>query len=146
MHTLAAVQYTLLLVTSADANIVTSYIISSPPRPQALLSHIDDNFDPGAVLVFLPGFSEISRLYDRLAGSRAARAGRVVLVPLHSSVSPAEQASAYKTILLLFIVCVYSCVHMYSSNCSVCPAEQSSERLQQTALLLICMYMHVDVK
>jgi len=39
--------------------------------------------------------SEITQLHERLSGARAARSGRHMLVPLHSSVSPQEQRRAF---------------------------------------------------
>lgn len=36
---------------------------------ESLLEHIDANYEPGAVLVFLPGMGEISRIYERLAST-----------------------------------------------------------------------------
>lgn len=60
-----------------------------------LLSHIDESFEEGAVLVFLPGMGEISRLFDRLSCSRQARSGRQLIIPLHSTVSPADQRRAF---------------------------------------------------
>ena len=47
----------------------------------------------GSILVFLPGIAEISTLYDQLKRnlSSKSRAGRLLLVPLHSSLSNEEQ-------------------------------------------------------
>lgn len=58
---------------------------------EELVTAIDEGQGPGAVLVFLPGMAEISALHDRLAASRRFAAGSHWLVPLHSTVAPAEQ-------------------------------------------------------
>jgi HrpA-like RNA helicase len=50
--------------------------------------------EPGAVLVFLPGWDEISRLRDRLA-AHPALARTALLLPLHSMVPPAEQRRVF---------------------------------------------------
>ena len=66
---------------------------------QSLLVHIDENFDEGAVLVFLPGMAEINNLYDQLTssyhfGKEAAK--RDWIMPLHSNISPEEQRGVFK--------------------------------------------------
>ncbi|KAJ3089211.1 hypothetical protein HDU96_003842, partial [Phlyctochytrium bullatum] len=54
----------------------------------------------GSILVFLPGLAEIRRLYDRLSGDgvRENRRGatQLTVIPLHSMISGAEQALAFK--------------------------------------------------
>ena len=50
--------------------------------------------EPGAVLVFLPGWDEISRLRDRLAAHPALQR-TTLLLPLHSMVPPAEQRRVF---------------------------------------------------
>ncbi|KAI9150941.1 hypothetical protein H9P43_009556 [Blastocladiella emersonii ATCC 22665] len=47
--------------------------------------------DLGAILVFLPGIGEIRRLYDRLKDVPGAS-----VLPLHSSLSPAQQAQVFR--------------------------------------------------
>ncbi|KAG2502148.1 hypothetical protein HYH03_000635 [Edaphochlamys debaryana] len=68
---------------------------------EALLTHIDTDSEPGAVLVFLPGIGEINFLYDRLTAQRAfsprgGPAQRCTVLPLHSAVPPAGQRAALK--------------------------------------------------
>ncbi|CAI5481236.1 unnamed protein product [Closterium sp. Yama58-4] len=64
-----------------------------------VVAHIDSTCSPGAILVFLPGMGEIQYLWDRLAASRQFGApGKVEwLLPLHSSVSAAEQRQAFNS-------------------------------------------------
>mmetsp|Transcript_35442 Transcript_35442/g.104078 ORF Transcript_35442/g.104078 Transcript_35442/m.104078 type:complete len:1161 (-) Transcript_35442:105-3587(-) len=61
-----------------------------------LVDYIDLNLGDGAVLVFLPGFADISTLYNTMSSSRrfGDRAAFRVL-PLHSSLSPAEQSAVF---------------------------------------------------
>ena len=63
-----------------------------------LLAHIDDEHGEGAILVFLPGIADISSLLNSLQVSR--RFGDVSafrVLPLHSSLSPAEQSAVFDT-------------------------------------------------
>ncbi|CAI5530276.1 unnamed protein product, partial [Closterium sp. Naga37s-1] len=77
--------------------------VDSTCGPGAILflspQSVDSTCGPGAVLVFLPGMGEIQYLWDRLAASRQFGApGRVEwLLPLHSSVSAAEQRQAFNS-------------------------------------------------
>ena len=50
----------------------------------------------GAVLIFLPGAAEIAAVCSRLSASEAARRGKRWVLPLHSSVSPADQRRAFQ--------------------------------------------------
>ncbi|KAL7743180.1 hypothetical protein ACLKA6_016313 [Drosophila palustris] len=52
----------------------------------------------GSILVFLPGFGEIQTVHDALLDSAmfSPRAGKFVLVPLHSSLSSEDQAMVFK--------------------------------------------------
>jgi ATP-dependent RNA helicase DHX29 len=56
-----------------------------------LLGAIHEGQGEGAVLVFLPGMAEINQLHGRLAAARRFAAGASWLIPLHSTVSPADQ-------------------------------------------------------
>ena len=62
---------------------------------EEVVAHIDAARPPGAVLVFLPGLAEIRAMADRLAALPAARAGRLHILPLHSSVSAADQRRVF---------------------------------------------------
>jgi len=62
-----------------------------------LLCYIDDTYDEGAVLVFLPGLSDITTLLNMCTCDR--RLGdhrRFRVLPLHSSLSPAEQSAVFE--------------------------------------------------
>lgn len=51
----------------------------------------------GAILVFLPGISEIMSLHDHLTGSKIfGSKSKYLLVPLHSTLSSEEQAAVFK--------------------------------------------------
>lgn len=63
-----------------------------------LLGYIDAELGEGAVLVFLPGIADISNLLSLLQGSRAfGDSSRFRVLPLHSSLSPAEQSAVFDT-------------------------------------------------
>ena len=51
--------------------------------------------EDGAILVFLPGWDEISKVRDALEASHALM-GRSVILPLHSMIHPAEQKKVFK--------------------------------------------------
>lgn len=61
----------------------------------------EDIYQPiqGCVLIFLPGISEISRMirYISACFSSSPRVSRLVLLPLHSNLSPSEQAKVFVT-------------------------------------------------
>ncbi|XP_022922708.1 DExH-box ATP-dependent RNA helicase DExH7, chloroplastic [Cucurbita moschata] len=61
-----------------------------------LVIHVDKTFDEGAILVFLPGVSEINLLYDRLAASYqfGGQASDWIL-PLHSSIASTDQKKVF---------------------------------------------------
>ena len=68
---------------------------------ELLLVHVDEHnastSDAGAILVFLPGLAEISRLMTRLMSNPVFYEGdRFRIIPLHSSVSQADQSSVFK--------------------------------------------------
>ncbi|KAH8396011.1 hypothetical protein KR222_001821 [Zaprionus bogoriensis] len=52
----------------------------------------------GSILIFLPGFQEIQSVHDALLDSAifSPRAGKFVLVPLHSALSSEDQAMVFK--------------------------------------------------
>lgn len=61
-----------------------------------MVCHIDENCDDGAILVFLPGVSEIYRLHDKLAASyHFGGESSEWLLPLHSSVAAAVQKKVF---------------------------------------------------
>ncbi|XP_057542821.1 DExH-box ATP-dependent RNA helicase DExH7, chloroplastic [Amaranthus tricolor] len=63
-----------------------------------LVCHIDENCGNGAILIFLPGISEIYRLHDKLAASyRFGGESSEWLLPLHSSIAAADQKKVFLT-------------------------------------------------
>ncbi|XP_028762861.1 DExH-box ATP-dependent RNA helicase DExH7, chloroplastic isoform X2 [Neltuma alba] len=61
-----------------------------------LICYIDETCDEGAILVFLPGVSEINLLHDKLAASyRFGGQSSDWVIPLHSLVSPTEQKRVF---------------------------------------------------
>ncbi|KAJ9158973.1 hypothetical protein P3X46_024509 [Hevea brasiliensis] len=61
-----------------------------------LICHVDETFDEGAILVFLPGVSEIYMLLDRLAASyRFGGASADWILPLHSSIASIDQKKVF---------------------------------------------------
>ena len=73
----------------------------SPPDPPPSSSPNKNNSKTpvgtgGAVLIFLPGAAEIAAVCSRLSASEAARRGKRWVLPLHSSVSPADQRRAFQ--------------------------------------------------
>ncbi|WZZ86810.1 hypothetical protein YC2023_115389 [Brassica napus] len=63
---------------------------------EELICHIDDTCNEGAILVFLPGVSEIHMLLDRLAASYRFRGPSADwLLPLHSSIASTEQKRVF---------------------------------------------------
>ncbi|KAL4580736.1 hypothetical protein LXL04_016938 [Taraxacum kok-saghyz] len=62
-----------------------------------LICHIDKTYPEGAVLVFLPGVSEIHTLIDKLAASYQFRgAASEWILPLHSNIAASEQKKVFK--------------------------------------------------
>ncbi|KAL6885885.1 hypothetical protein ACP4OV_010146 [Aristida adscensionis] len=63
-----------------------------------LICYIDENFPPGAVLVFLPGVAEIELLIDRLSASvRFGRTSSDWILPLHSLLGPTDQRKVFQS-------------------------------------------------
>ncbi|KAK2966090.1 hypothetical protein RJ640_025586 [Escallonia rubra] len=61
-----------------------------------LVCHIDETYPEGAILVFLPGVSEIYLLLDKLAASyRFGGPSAEWLLPLHSSIASADQKKVF---------------------------------------------------
>ena len=59
-----------------------------------LIRHVCQSMDPGAILVFMPGLAEITKLHEACASDpivRDATGGAKYLIGLHSTLSTAEQ-------------------------------------------------------
>jgi ATP-dependent RNA helicase DHX29 len=62
-----------------------------------LIIHIDEDYEAGAVLVFLPGMAEIQLMKDRLSASRRfSGSASEWLLPLHSSVASSDQRRVFQ--------------------------------------------------
>ena len=62
---------------------------------QAVIECICDTGAPGAVLVFLPGWTDITALHDMLRASACTRRHPSLLIPLHSMLPMTDQASVF---------------------------------------------------
>ncbi|MFS7919697.1 putative RNA helicase [Helianthus anomalus] len=61
-----------------------------------LICHVDETYPEGAILVFLPGVSEIHTLLDKLAASYQFRGvASEWLLPLHSNIASSEQKRVF---------------------------------------------------
>jgi ATP-dependent RNA helicase DHX57 len=63
-----------------------------------LISHICESMDEGAILVFMPGLAEITKLYEACGANptiNAATSGGKYLIALHSTLSTAEQSIVF---------------------------------------------------
>ena len=58
---------------------------------EMLVQLIADEYEDGAILIFLPGMAEIRGLHERLASSLDDAEKRFILIPLHSTLSSEEQ-------------------------------------------------------
>lgn len=57
----------------------------------AVLNHICSCMTEGAVLIFLPGWDTITKLYDMLQASPVFRSSKYLIIPLHSMMPTAFQ-------------------------------------------------------
>ncbi|XP_033486604.1 ATP-dependent DNA/RNA helicase DHX36 [Epinephelus lanceolatus] len=62
----------------------------------ALIRHIVLNEEEGAILVFLPGWDNISSLNDLLTAQQMFRSDRFVIIPLHSLMPTVNQTQVFK--------------------------------------------------
>lgn len=67
-----------------------------------IVSDIHDYPKEGSILIFLPGISEITSLYDQLNhhAEFGKRSGNYLILPLHSSLSNEEQSAIFKYITI----------------------------------------------
>ena len=61
-----------------------------------LLEYICLNKDDGAILVLMPGMAEISKAIDEMYKKEIFQGPKVVIYPLHSSLSTAEQTAIFE--------------------------------------------------
>lgn len=62
----------------------------------ALLQHICLNQGEGAILVFCPGFQEIQKTIEEMYKKEFFQSSKVVIYPLHSTLSTAEQTAIFE--------------------------------------------------
>lgn len=62
----------------------------------ALIRHIVMNEDNGAILVFLPGWDNISSLNDLLIADQMFKSDRFIIIPLHSLMPTVSQTQVFK--------------------------------------------------
>uniref|UniRef100_W5L5V6 ATP-dependent RNA helicase DHX30 n=1 Tax=Astyanax mexicanus TaxID=7994 RepID=W5L5V6_ASTMX len=62
-----------------------------------VIDHIHRHGEPGAVLCFLPGWQEIKAVQEKLEEKQAFRSGSQMILPLHSSMSVADQQSVFQS-------------------------------------------------
>ncbi|EOA34704.1 hypothetical protein CARUB_v10022272mg [Capsella rubella] len=81
---------------SYDSSNYESYNVIDYDLLEELICHIDDTCEEGAILVFLPGTSEINMLLNRLAASYRFRGpSGDWLLPLHSYIASSEQKKVF---------------------------------------------------
>ncbi|KAM7400526.1 hypothetical protein PAMA_004964 [Pampus argenteus] len=61
-----------------------------------VIQHIDKHEEPGAVLCFLPGWQEIKAVQEILQGRQQFFSGSQIILPLHSSLSVADQQTVFQ--------------------------------------------------
>ncbi|XP_022062811.1 ATP-dependent RNA helicase DHX30 [Acanthochromis polyacanthus] len=61
-----------------------------------VIEHIDRRGEPGAVLCFLPGWQDIRIVQEKLEGKPYFSSGSQMIVPLHSSLSVADQQAVFQ--------------------------------------------------
>ena len=71
-------------------------LIQENQKPHSLRAPEGADVSRGSVLIFMPGLGEIRSLADRLQGSRSFMACSLDIVPLHSSLSSADQRKAFR--------------------------------------------------
>lgn len=62
----------------------------------ALIEHLSLNGEEGAILVFMPGMAEISNAIDEVRKKEFFQSEKVVIYPLHSSLSTSEQTQVFE--------------------------------------------------
>ncbi|KAK5860049.1 hypothetical protein PBY51_021555 [Eleginops maclovinus] len=61
-----------------------------------VIEHIDKHGQPGAVLCFLPGWQDIKAVQEKLEQKRHFSSGSQMILPLHSSLSVADQQAVFR--------------------------------------------------
>ncbi|XP_069013571.1 ATP-dependent RNA helicase DHX30 [Embiotoca jacksoni] len=68
----------------------------NPDLVADVIEHIDRHGEPGAVLCFLPGWQDIKAVQEKLEGKRHFSSGSQMILPLHSSLSVADQQAVFQ--------------------------------------------------
>ncbi|XP_072169908.1 ATP-dependent DNA/RNA helicase DHX36-like [Diadema setosum] len=61
----------------------------------AIIKHISLNKGEGAILVFLPGWDQISKLHDQLTSQQFFASSKFIIIPLHSMMPTANQRQVF---------------------------------------------------
>ncbi|XP_066538093.1 ATP-dependent RNA helicase DHX30 isoform X2 [Hoplias malabaricus] len=61
-----------------------------------VINHIHRHGEPGAVLCFLPGWQDIKAVQQKLEEKEAFKSGSQIILPLHSSMSVADQQDVFQ--------------------------------------------------
>ncbi|XP_033838522.1 ATP-dependent RNA helicase DHX30 [Periophthalmus magnuspinnatus] len=61
-----------------------------------VIEHVDRRGEPGAVLCFLPGWQDIKLVQEKLAVKQHFSTGKHMILPLHSSLSVADQQTVFQ--------------------------------------------------
>ncbi|XP_072297700.1 ATP-dependent RNA helicase DHX30 [Eucyclogobius newberryi] len=61
-----------------------------------VIEHVDKHGDPGAILCFLPGWQDIKMVQEKLSFKPNFSSGKQMVVPLHSSLSVADQQTVFQ--------------------------------------------------
>uniref|UniRef100_A0A7N6B5H0 RNA helicase n=1 Tax=Anabas testudineus TaxID=64144 RepID=A0A7N6B5H0_ANATE len=121
----------------------------------ALIRHIVLNEDEGAILVFLPGWDNISSLNDLLVAQQMFRSERFIIIPLHSLMPTVNQTQVFKrpppgvrkiviaTNIAETRVCPGKCYHLYNGlRASLLDAYQLPE-IMRTPLEELCLQIKI---
>ncbi|XP_078362233.1 ATP-dependent DNA/RNA helicase DHX36-like isoform X2 [Oculina patagonica] len=60
-----------------------------------VITHISLHMEEGAILVFLPGWDDISKLHDNLKQQRLFSSGKFLIIPLHSMMPSVSQREVF---------------------------------------------------
>uniref|UniRef100_A0A8C7U9B2 RNA helicase n=1 Tax=Oncorhynchus mykiss TaxID=8022 RepID=A0A8C7U9B2_ONCMY len=120
-----------------------------------LIRHIVLSQEEGAILVFLPGWDNISGLNDLLMAQQMFKSDRFVIIPLHSLMPTVTQTSVFKrpppgvrkiviaTNIAETRVCPGKCYHLYNGlRASLLDAYQLPE-IMRTPLEELCLQIKI---
>lgn len=61
-----------------------------------VIEHVDKHREPGAILCFLPGWQDIKMVLEKLSAKSHFSTGKQLILPLHSSLSVADQQTVFQ--------------------------------------------------